>query len=142
MDERHYDAAVDHTEYPSMTDYFPITTDAEGKITFPDGWEPALAENQTLEQWLAQPANDKHYRFADRTTHRMKFYYFERGTGESNCTIAFNLQALPEGTIVVNKEVEKGSSSVGALDGDFYYRVEVSRYIVPEEETEEPYWAP
>jgi fibro-slime domain-containing protein len=46
-----------------------------------------------------------YYRFNDNTAHTMNFYYLERGNDSSNCSIKFNLQTLPKGSLVASKTV-------------------------------------
>ncbi len=46
------------------------------------------------------------YRFKDYSSHKMNFFYMERGGGSSNCAISFNLPTLPDETLFVGKELE------------------------------------
>lgn len=48
----------------------------------------------------------------DYSVHTMKFFYLERGNWESNCKIKFNLQTVPEGSLVVSK------NAIDVADGD------------------------
>lgn len=43
--------------------------------------------------------------FEDGTTHRLEFFYLERGAGESNCSLRFNLQPQESQTIEVEKQI-------------------------------------
>lgn len=46
-------------------------------------------------------------RFADYTTHTLKFYYLERGQAVANCSIRFNLQSFSDKSLVVEKQLDK-----------------------------------
>lgn len=43
-------------------------------------------------------------------THTLKFFYFERGEGKSNCMIRFNLPAIPKNTLLVGKKLTGDNS--------------------------------
>lgn len=43
--------------------------------------------------------------FKNYTTHTINFYYLERGEGASNCKLEFNIQPIPEGSVVVEKQL-------------------------------------
>ena len=49
-------------------------------------------------------------RFADYTTHTLKFYYLERGQAVANCSIRFNLQSFSDKSLVVEKQLDKKTS--------------------------------
>ena len=44
--------------------------------------------------------------FGDYTEHRLEFIYLERGAGESNCNLKFNMPTIPKEGITVQKEIE------------------------------------
>ena len=44
-------------------------------------------------------------RFADYTMHTINFYYLERGAGDSNCKLKFNLPTVPDGSVTVQKQL-------------------------------------
>lgn len=46
------------------------------------------------------------YTFGDLTKHTFKMFYFERGAGESNCKILFNLSTIPSDKAIIGKNVE------------------------------------
>ncbi len=52
------------------------------------------------------------YRFKNYSSHNMKFFYMERGSDASNCTIEFNLPTLPDETLFVGKELEFDDSTM------------------------------
>lgn len=58
--------------------------------------------------------------FKDYTDHTFKFFYLERGRGESNCKIRFNLQTIPAGTINFKKNLEYANVQY-AEDLDFTF---------------------
>lgn len=67
-----------------------------------------LMEKVKPKEWLDAnftETKDGDWIFKDYTTHTMKFYYLERGSGKSNCKIKFNLQTIPAGTINFQKEL-------------------------------------
>lgn len=53
-----------------------------------------------------QIPDSNNYRFKDFSYHTIKFFYLERGNDQSNCSITFNLQTVPEGSVLVTKEVK------------------------------------
>lgn len=59
--------------------------------------------------------------FKDYTDHTFKFFYLERGRGESNCKIRFNLQTIPAGTINFKKNLEYANVQY-AEDLDFTFK--------------------
>ncbi len=52
------------------------------------------------------------YRFKDYSSHKMNFFYMERGGGSSNCAISFNLPTLPDESLIVGKELEFDHTSL------------------------------
>lgn len=44
--------------------------------------------------------------FDDYTEHRLEFIYLERGAGESNCNLKFNIQTIPKQGITVQKQID------------------------------------
>lgn len=59
--------------------------------------------------------------FADFSTHEIKLFYMERGSGSSVCRMSFNLPLLKENSISVGKEVavEGGAAVIGDVDHRF-----------------------
>lgn len=73
--------------------------------------------------------NDSDNTFADFSTHKLSFFYLERGTAAANCSINFNLPTIPEGALQVTKELtaeeEAYNYAVDPLknDKDYQFRV-------------------
>lgn len=65
------------------------------------GIDGGLGKTTTLQKifGLDNKTFDKH------TEHRLEFIYLERGAGESNCNLRFNIQIIPEG-ITVQKQID------------------------------------
>ena len=57
------------------------------------------------------------YVFKDYSSHTMKIFYMERGSGASNLHMRFNLASVTKGHVVVSKKVEGNGAS--DLDWDF-----------------------
>lgn len=57
--------------------------------------------------------------------YELKFYYLERGQGGSNCRIEFNIPAIPNNSLTVEKEVTTDDSDALTLLGDFKYQFQV-----------------
>lgn len=66
-------------------------------------------------------------RFADYTTHTIKFFYLERGNRDSNCKIKFNFPTIPKNSVSVAKEVTNpnGAGLDYADDIDFQFNIKV-----------------
>lgn len=62
--------------------------------------------------------------FAEDTVHSLDFYYMERGSGSSMCSINFNLTAMPKNSIEISKDVE-----AGAVIGDPYYLFQIVEHV-------------
>lgn len=75
-----------------------------------------------------QIPDSNNYRFKDFSYHTIKFFYLERGNDQSNCSITFNLQTVPEGSVLVTKEV-KARDNTGINEDylnslDFQFQIE------------------
>ncbi|MBQ4648226.1 MAG: hypothetical protein IJB76_03590 [Clostridia bacterium] len=62
--------------------------------------------------------------FAEDTVHSLDFYYMERGSGSSMCSINFNLTAMPKNSIEISKEVQAGT-----VVGDPYYLFQIVEHV-------------
>ncbi len=54
--------------------------------------------------------------FADESVHSLDFYYMERGSGSSMCSINFNLNAIPKNHIEISKELNGATAAIGNPD--------------------------
>ncbi len=62
--------------------------------------------------------------FKDYQSHSFRYYYMERGAGGSNCRIKFNLQSIPDDTIVVSKQITE-TNMADFADADFLFKLEL-----------------
>ena len=73
---------------------------AKGSINFANG-EVYVNENKNTTLKNVFDSNT----FADYTSHSLKFFYMERGRGDSNCSIKFNLPPRPTNSIEIVKSL-------------------------------------
>ncbi|HIZ40013.1 MAG TPA: fibro-slime domain-containing protein [Candidatus Anaerobutyricum stercoris] len=95
---------------------------ASGSINFKTGKVMVNgAEDDSLQEIFGELFNDN-------TTHHLDFFYMERGKGESNCSLKFNLPPKQRDTIEITKEITN-------TDRDKYANVEFSfkAYLQDEE---------
>lgn len=80
--------------------------------------------NELFESY--QEKSVTYYRFKDYSRHKIKFFYLERGNDQSNCMIRFNIQTIPDDSILVTKEVVDDSRNElnYADDIEFQFQVE------------------
>lgn len=74
--------------------------------------------SNTIEEMFRKAGNV--WNGSDYSTHTLKFFYLERGAGGSNCSIKFNIPAIPQGTINFQKELAY-SNDADAADFDFQF---------------------
>ena len=80
-------------------------------------------ESTTIEQMFSSAG--KSWNNTDYEDHTLKFFYFERGAGGSNCKIKFNMPPIPKGTINFQKEI--GYNNVKDVsDIDFKFKTFVN----------------
>ena len=58
-------------------------------------------------------------------THRLEFFYLERGAGGSNCKLSFNLPAIPSNSLNVTKKVTANNEAAEYLLGNYEYKFQV-----------------
>ena len=84
---------------------------ASGSINFANGNVRVGNNNNLNLRKLFADANTKgdfvsgENRFADYTMHTINFYYLERGEGDSNCKLKFNLPTVPKKSVTVEKQL-------------------------------------
>lgn len=61
--------------------------------------------------------------FSGYTEHTINFYYLERGEGASNCKLEFNIQTIPEDSVIVEKQL--GVSGI-ENNQEFTFKAETS----------------
>ena len=95
-----------------------------GKINFKTGEIHTYVDGQTHSDTIlecftranrtADFSDDRTNTFQDYTTHKIKFFYLERGSGASNCKLKFNLYTIPNDTIEVEKQVAGINESISS----------------------------
>ena len=84
---------------------------ASGSINFANGNVTVGNNNNLNLRKLFADANEEgdfvsgENRFADYTMHTINFYYLERGKGDSNCKLKFNLPTVPKKSVTVEKQL-------------------------------------
>jgi fibro-slime domain-containing protein len=82
-----------------------------GSINFADGTVKVGSNYNTNLKNLFNDANiegnfvSEKSIFKDYTAHTINFYYLERGKGDSNCKLKFNLPTVPDGSVKVQKQL-------------------------------------
>nr|WP_296156950.1 SpaA isopeptide-forming pilin-related protein [uncultured Blautia sp.] len=51
-------------------------------------------------------------RFGDYSSHTLNFFYLERGRGESNCSLKFNLPPMPTNSIEIAKSLDENNKDI------------------------------
>lgn len=83
---------------------------ASGSINFADGTATVGTTTKNLKTLFEEENKTEDFvsgenRFADYTMHTINFYYLERGMGDSNCKLKFNLPTVPDGSVTVQKQL-------------------------------------
>lgn len=83
-----------------------------GSINFADGTAIVGTDKKDLRTLFREAGKEGEgnfvsgaNRFADYTMHTINFYYLERGKGDSNCKLKFNLPTVPDGSVTVQKQL-------------------------------------
>lgn len=81
-----------------------------GSINFADGTATVGTDEKDLRTLFREAGEEGNFvsegnRFADYTMHTINFYYLERGEGDSNCKLKFNLPTVPDGSVTVQKQL-------------------------------------
>lgn len=89
-----------------------IHNSVSGSIDFAEGTVKVGSNNYTLKNLFKEAGAEKEGDFVSRkdifkdyTVHTINFYYLERGKGESNCKLKFNLPTVPDGSVKVQKQL-------------------------------------
>ena len=89
-----------------------IHNSVSGSIDFAEGTVKVGSNNYTLKNLFKEAGAEKEGDFVSRkdifkdyTVHTINFYYLERGKGDSNCKLKFNLPTVPDGSVKVQKQL-------------------------------------
>lgn len=89
-----------------------IHNSVSGSIDFAEGTVKVDSNNYTLKNLFKEAGAEKEGDFVSRkdifkdyTVHTINFYYLERGKGDSNCKLKFNLPTVPDGSVKVQKQL-------------------------------------
>lgn len=89
-----------------------IHNSVSGSIDFAEGTVKVGSNNYTLKNLFKEAGAEKEGDFVSRkdifkdyTVHTINFHYLERGKGDSNCKLKFNLPTVPDGSVKVQKQL-------------------------------------
>ena len=99
---------------------------ATGSINFANG---EVYVNNQSNPTLRSVFNSDSDTFADYTSHSLKLFYMERGRGDSNCSIKFNLPPRPTNSIEIVKSLAN-SDKEKYTSADFQFKA----YLEDEED--------
>lgn len=99
---------------------------ATGSINFANG---EVYVNNQSNPTLSSVFNSDSDTFADYTSHSLKLFYMERGRGDSNCSIKFNLPPRPTNSIEIVKSLAN-SDKEKYTSADFQFKA----YLEDEED--------
>lgn len=85
---------IKNNEWGKNTDLKTMYNTAQGTVD-DTTWEKTKASKVS---WVGNTFNDY-------SQHTLKFFYMERGAGGSNCKLKFNLPAIPEGSLRIEKQL-------------------------------------
>ena len=98
----------------------------DGTVTYEDGFRAGYDtgnETRSLTELFRSAGstwNDDEYEY-----HTIKFYYLERGAGQSNCHIRFNLPTIPSDVIEIGKTVTN-TNTADFVNAEFTMKVETA----------------
>ena len=98
----------------------------DGTVTYENGFRNEHAtgeETRSLDDLFSSAGstwNDDEYEY-----HTIKFYYLERGAGQSNCHIRFNLPTIPSDVIEIGKQVTN-TNTADFVNAEFTMKVETA----------------
>ncbi|MGN0501659.1 MAG: fibro-slime domain-containing protein, partial [Ruminococcus sp.] len=105
-----------HTAYTGTINF------ATGIVTQEDGY--GSITHVSLKDYFAESNPNGGWNgniFNDYTSHKMTMFYMERGTGQSNCSMSFNLPTRPENSLEVSKDVvDSNNKNINASDSTKY----------------------
>lgn len=70
---------------------------------------------------------DQYTSFKNYSSHTFEFFYLERGGAASNCKIKFNMQKIPEESVMVTKEVVNENDETVDYSSDIDFRFSIKK---------------
>ncbi len=106
---------------------------ADGSINFRTGEVKVNGSSRNIDD-LSDIFNlEGQSTFDDYTIHTIKLFYLERGNSASNCEMKFNLPTIPEGAVMVGKEVTNTEGTTVTYAQDINYEFVIEKYTTDKE---------
>lgn len=99
---------------------------------FREAYKEAGLSNEKINdklEVLFNKSNGSYTSFKNYSSHELKFFYLERGGGAANCKIKFNMPRIPEGSVMVTKEVINDNEESVDYSADIDFKFNIKSYM-------------